>query len=90
MHKIITASIINNKRKEAQHFMSYVSGHELESVKAKLKPVILERMTQDTGNLSSLPLSTQSVSDFPVSLGRNSLLTVPFHLGFSGGHIGVY
>ena len=90
MHKIITAYIIINKRKEAQHFMSYISGHELESAKAKLKPIILERMTQDTGNLSSLPLATQSVSHFPVSLGRNSLLTVPFPLQLSGGHIGVY
>ena len=70
--------------------MSYVSSHELESVKAKLKPVTLERMTQDTRNLSGLPLATQSVSHFPVSLGRSSLLTVPFPLEFSGGHIGVY
>ena len=90
MLKIITAYIIINKRKEAQHFMSYVSGHELETAKAKLNPVILERMTQDTGNLSNLPLATQSVRHFPVSLGRNSLLTVPFPLEFSGGHIGGY
>ena len=61
--------------------MSYLPVH-VKVLKPNLKAVSLGRLTPDTEHQGSLPLFTQTVLSLP---GRDSLLTVPFPLEFSGG-----
>ena len=53
-----------------------------------LKPVCLSRLTPETGHLCRLPPANPQSCHFQVSPGRDSLLTMPFLLEFSGAYSG--
>lgn len=63
------------------HFISYLPVH-VKVLKPSLKAVSLGRLTPDTEHQGSPPFFIQTVLSLP---GRDSLLTVPFTLEFSGG-----